>query len=132
MAAANVPTKRLAEKWRRSLAVDDVTLCKICDREFDKPRTLPCLHSFCEDCLLVLLQSYERQKKLDRTFKCPTCKIRIPCHVISEVSRQWLSMFPEKETIDNMKEATIVVEEICRLSYMSLVLVLIMFAIILV
>ena len=32
-------------------SVDKLTKCPMCDKPFDDPRTLPCLHSFCLGCL---------------------------------------------------------------------------------
>lgn len=114
MACYKAPTKKLAEKWRRPSDEDDVITCKICNNDLVTPRTLPCMHSFCEMCLLELLLTFERLKKLDRTFTCPTCQFRVPCHMLGRVSKNWLKMFPKKESIDKMKEAVVLVEEICR------------------
>ncbi|WAR24976.1 TRI56-like protein [Mya arenaria] len=114
MESKRAPTKKLAEKWRRPSVSDDVTTCKICSRNLVEPRTLPCMHSFCEECILVLLQCYENQNKLDRTFNCPTCRVRTPCHVLGKVSRHWIKMFPRKQILDSMKEAILVVEEMCN------------------
>ena len=115
MAYAKSPSKKLSEKWRYNKE-DDVTLqeCQICRRHLVVPRTLPCLHTFCEGCILVLLQGYEHREKLDRTFKCPTCRVRVPCHILGAVSADWLRMFPEARVINKMKKAVRIVEEICR------------------
>jgi hypothetical protein len=114
MSSSRAPTKKLAEKWRRPSVSDDVSVCKICNNDFVEPRTLPCMHSFCQECLLVLLKSYEQQKKLDRTFFCPTCNVRTPCHVLGKVTADWLRMFPRKHVLDKLKEAILVVEEMCH------------------
>ncbi|XP_053377909.1 uncharacterized protein LOC123528709 [Mercenaria mercenaria] len=114
MSRYTAPTKKLAEKWRRPSVSDDITVCNICNNNLKEPRTLPCMHSFCEECLFVLLKCYETQKKLDRTFFCPTCKVRTPCHILGKVSVDWLRMFPKKHVIDKMKEAILVVEEMCQ------------------
>lgn len=119
MSRRPAPTKRLAEKWRRPSVSDDITICDICNRELVEPRTLPCMHSFCEECLFVLLRCYESQKKLDRTFLCPTCNVRTPCHILGKVTFDWLRMFPRKQDIDKMKEAILVVEEMCHTCSMS-------------
>ncbi|KAL4226535.1 E3 ubiquitin-protein ligase trim56 [Mactra antiquata] len=114
MARRPIPTKKLAEKWRRPSVADDVKICTICNSELIEPRTLPCMHSFCEECIFVLLRCYEAQKKLDRTFLCPTCRVRTPCHILGKMHHDWLTMFPKKSAIDKMKEAITVVEEMCH------------------
>ena len=80
----NVSVK-IFEKWRRRSVADEITVCWICDRDLMRPRTLPCMHSFCEDCLLVLLQTYERKGKLDRSFRCPQCKALVPYYIPEKV-----------------------------------------------
>lgn len=43
--------------------------CSLCLEVYSKPRTLPCLHSFCHDCLLKYLEGFSGQN----TYKCPMC-----------------------------------------------------------
>ena len=31
---------------------DNFLTCQLCGRDFDRPKTLPCMHSFCQDCLV--------------------------------------------------------------------------------
>ena len=120
MAKAPYPMKALAEKWRRRPETDDVNICKICDKTLVNPRILPCLHVFCEDCLLLLLKTYEQYSKLDRTFFCPVCKVRTPCHLLGKVSQKWAELFPKKESIDSLKEANLIAEEVCRSCHKTL------------
>jgi hypothetical protein len=49
--------------------------CAICSETFQKPKSLPCLHTFCEDCLDELLQT-QKSKKLP--LSCPYCKKEYP------------------------------------------------------
>ncbi len=54
----------------------ELVTCILCHDFFNFPKTLPCLHTFCENCL----QQQCTQKKAKRRFslrkseKCPTCK----------------------------------------------------------
>ena len=50
--------------------------CSICFEFMNKPRMLPCLHSFCEDCI----QEYINQRTWLETFTCPSCReeCRVP------------------------------------------------------
>ena len=45
--------------------------CPICFETFERPKSLPCLHTFCEHCLDDVLQT-QKSKKLPLT--CPCCK----------------------------------------------------------
>lgn len=44
--------------------------CLICRELYKKLKYLPCYHSYCEECLVKLIQS-----KLESTITCPECKI---------------------------------------------------------
>lgn len=79
---------KIFEKWRRRSVADEIIVCWICNRDLVGPRTLPCLHSFCEECILVLLKTYERRGKLERTFRCPQCKTLVPNYIPEKVSRK--------------------------------------------
>ncbi|XP_006817473.1 tripartite motif-containing protein 2-like [Saccoglossus kowalevskii] len=48
---------------------DDYVSCAICLEQCKKPKILPCLHTFCEDCLEQLVEQTHA-----RRFRCPTCK----------------------------------------------------------
>ena len=43
--------------------------CSICLETFEDPRTLPCLHSFCKNCL----ENFVEGKRNDE-LNCPVCR----------------------------------------------------------
>lgn len=49
---------------------EDYFTCIICYELFEEPKSLPCLHTFCEGCLEILLK--QSSKKTELT--CPTCR----------------------------------------------------------
>lgn len=54
----------------------DICLCGECKNTFVSPRSLPCLHTFCSDCL----ESYIKKSignNGQRFFSCPTCDMEI-------------------------------------------------------
>ena len=57
----------------------DVT-CEKCDEYYKDPRMLPCLHTFCLQCL-------EKELESQSTFHCPTCKekVTLPRNGVSEL-----------------------------------------------
>ncbi|XP_002733628.1 E3 ubiquitin-protein ligase TRIM71-like [Saccoglossus kowalevskii] len=49
---------------------DQFLRCKLCEGDFNSPKLLPCLHSFCRNCLDGLLKSDSNERSLN----CPVCK----------------------------------------------------------
>ena len=46
------------------------TICGVCSKPYNDPRILPCLHSFCQQCLHHEIEKSGSQQ----VFKCPTCE----------------------------------------------------------
>src|SRR5580693_9487921 len=63
MAASNEP---------RSITVarSDITECSICLEPFKKPKALPCLHTFCLECL----EKYGENEVPEAKVPCPFCR----------------------------------------------------------
>ena len=55
-----------------SSAVDNLLHCPVCSHEFNAPKLLPCLHSFCFECLESSLG--QSQIGPGQAFLCPLCK----------------------------------------------------------
>lgn len=58
---------------RMSLQLDDELTCSVCLELYDCPLTLPCLHTFCSECLRELTQSSN-----GLTIVCPQCRVDTP------------------------------------------------------
>jgi len=52
----------------------DIT-CSICDEMFTEPKTIPCLHTFCENCIKY---ATEVGKQTGRDICCPVCRAELP------------------------------------------------------
>ena len=50
--------------------------CSFCIHTVNRPKTLPCLHSFCLDCLNEY--SASRRREGDTKLKCPVCMAAFP------------------------------------------------------
>lgn len=55
---------------------EDLLTCSICCEPFRKPRALPCLHTYCEDCLTTFL--VENNHIPTGVFPCPVCRSPTP------------------------------------------------------
>lgn len=45
--------------------------CSVCNQRYNRPKLLPCLHSFCQSCIESLVKLSEGENKLE--IACPTC-----------------------------------------------------------
>ncbi len=82
MASSSIATKKL----------EDQLTCPICLDEYDDPRTLQCLHSFCTKCLqrLPLVNK--------KSISCPTCRTAV------DIPQQGVATFPKAFHLNNLIE----------------------------
>ena len=81
------------------LKLEEQLKCLVCLDLYTNPKTLPCLHSFCEECLEGLAQ--EKEARGDTYYlSCPTCRQR------TEVPIEGVGAFPVAFTLNNFKEIT--------------------------
>ena len=89
----------MAEKGASSIAtqkIEDQLTCPVCLDQFTDPRTLPCLHSFCVQCLKGLPLN---QKGNDRySLSCPTCRTE------ADLNQQGVAGLPKAFNLNNLKE----------------------------
>ncbi|XP_078574005.1 E3 ubiquitin-protein ligase TRIM71-like [Branchiostoma floridae x Branchiostoma japonicum] len=60
--------------------VDESLTCSICKDIYDDPRVLPCLHTFCAQCLEQLREEMNQ-------FTCPTCGNQVKCKDEDSIKR---------------------------------------------
>lgn len=70
--------------------------CSICDRLIRSPKLLPCLHSFCQQCLEDLAQTNEA------VFLCPQCKTEML------ISKEEIETLPDNFFLNNMLDIALI------------------------
>ena len=60
----------MASQWSVEKELDDMTECCICKEIFSDPRILPCIHTFCLNCLLT----YGEDRQPGDRMPCPLCR----------------------------------------------------------
>ncbi|XP_021354930.1 uncharacterized protein LOC110451323 [Mizuhopecten yessoensis] len=90
---------------------DNILLeCPICLEQMQKPKSLPCLHSFCEECLSTyIVTDLSGEMAAVTSFPCPVCRqITSPVNH-SESKEMWAQQFPTnsmvKESTSRTKES---------------------------
>lgn len=60
--------------WKR---VEKEIVCPICERVFTNPKTTPCLHTFCKECLETRIEA-ARELATAAAPRCPICHKVLP------------------------------------------------------
>ena len=93
MAEESHPTAEALHKLEEQLT------CSICLDQYTNPKALPCLHSFCLDCLKGVTVLPEVTQQGHYSLPCPTC--RSPCQLPAQ---QGIETLPPSFTINNLTE----------------------------
>ena len=82
--------------------------CCICLEVYNVPKTLPCLHSFCEACLQGhILRAELIHSENGEYFECPLCRAKT--YSVKEVPKtQWAKSFPTNHGIVSLLNESIV------------------------
>ena len=79
------------------LKLEEQLTCSVCLDLYTNSKTLPCLHSFCQECLEGLPQEWEARGDT-YYLSCPTCR------QLTEVPREGVGAFPVAFHLNNLKE----------------------------
>ena len=85
------------------LKLEEQLTCPVCLDLYTNPRTLPCLHSFCQACLEKLPLDKENQTYL---ITCPTCRHR------TELPEEGAGAFPVAFHINNLMDTHNILQDI--------------------
>ena len=87
------------------LKLEEQLKCPVCLGFYNNPKTLPCLHSFCQSCLEGLVEKGLPQDEEDnweedeeRYLSCPTCR------EWAEIPEEGVGAFPVAFTLNSFKE----------------------------
>ena len=88
-------TKRSASFTGLKCKLEEQLTCPVCLDHYTNPKTLPCLHSFCQDCL----EGLPLDKKNETYYlSCPICRQS------AELPKKGAVAFPVAFTLNNLKE----------------------------
>ncbi|KAJ8314105.1 hypothetical protein KUTeg_008666 [Tegillarca granosa] len=84
---------------------EELLSCPICFELYKLPRTLPCLHSFCEPCLSsYIASSFISQGKEPIGFNCPVCRTLTNPPKTSEDPSTWVNYYHINEGLQSQCE----------------------------
>ena len=108
MAKADVSSLTALDKLEGQLT------CPVCLDQYDNPKTLPCLHSFCLKCIQQLPLKLEGDKKL---IDCPTCRteVKLPSNGVEDLqSAFFINSLMEVKHVLNVSSKQQVLCENCE------------------
>ena len=79
--------------------------CSICLQLYKSPRTLQCLHSFCELCLKEHIEkSTSTLSDSMKVFQCPLCGNKVSPVNKTKLSTEWVEDFPLNSIMSSLLE----------------------------
>ena len=74
--------------------------CKVCLKDFKKPRILECLHVFCESCVYKHISITDKEQEI--VFTCPLCGNKTKPAYKQTILDIWIKSFPICHAINNL------------------------------
>ncbi|XP_021377862.1 uncharacterized protein LOC110465969 [Mizuhopecten yessoensis] len=77
--------------------------CPICLEQLRQPKSLPCLHSFCQECLgTYITKKLSGKMALATSFPCPICRRMTYTLNQTEAKDKWAEQFPTNAVIQDL------------------------------
>ncbi|XP_071127400.1 E3 ubiquitin-protein ligase TRIM45-like [Mytilus edulis] len=94
----------------------DAFTCPICLETLKSPKSLPCLHTFCETCIGEFILSTEKRTdhKLSN-YPCPVCRTVVTPTNPEDETSQWAASLPHNVTISSLMDKSQSVKQECHL-----------------
>ncbi|VDH90058.1 tripartite motif-containing protein 2/3 [Mytilus galloprovincialis] len=94
----------------------DVFTCPICLETLKSPKSLPCLHTFCETCIgEFILSTEKRLEKQMSDYPCPVCRTVVTPTNPKDEASQWAASLPHNFTISSLMDNSKSVKQECHL-----------------
>ncbi|XP_052808295.1 uncharacterized protein LOC128237114 [Mya arenaria] len=92
-------------KVEKIIAVDENLLtCQICKEMFDNPRILPCHHTFCRKCIVILVRGSCLETHESDTFNCPVCRRQLKIENWKKNVNAIMKAIPENKLMNELLE----------------------------
>ncbi|CAC5370052.1 unnamed protein product [Mytilus coruscus] len=90
--------------------------CPICLEKLKSPKSLPCLHTFCELCIGEFILTTERRTghKLS-SYPCPVCRSVVTPNNPEDETLQWASSLPQNVTLSAQMDQSESTKQECHL-----------------
>lgn len=84
---------------------EDFLCCPLCTEEYDDPRALQCLHTFCLSCIADHIESNTKGNQNPKGFECPKCHQFIDSPNVLQGPSSWAESLPQNQFIVGLIEA---------------------------
>ncbi|XP_033731027.1 E3 ubiquitin-protein ligase TRIM56-like [Pecten maximus] len=89
--------------------------CPICLEQLHEPKSLPCLHSFCQECLSTFITKDLSGKMASATaFPCPVCRKMTQPVNPSEDKEKWAQQFPANVIVKDLVKSPALEPMYCK------------------
>ncbi|CAG2242092.1 TRIM2_3 [Mytilus edulis] len=82
----------------------DILTCAICLERFIKPKSLPCLHTFCEGCILTFITSELEKLEGNNHIECPVCRATVQLPKKECTPKEFVDQMPTNFLINGLLE----------------------------
>ncbi|XP_063441479.1 uncharacterized protein LOC134722003 [Mytilus trossulus] len=82
----------------------DILTCAICLERFTKPKFLPCLHTFCEGCILTFITSELEKSEGNNQIECPVCRATVKLPKKECTPKEMVDQMPTNFLINGLLE----------------------------
>lgn len=83
---------------------DTFLTCSVCEEPFKHPVGLPCLHSFCKECLTKHILTTTKGQKTPKGFNCPKCRRHVDSPDPHQPPHSWAELFPPNHFVLSLME----------------------------